>query len=310
MATSKAKPAADASDIQTNGAAGALAGGSTTEDERPLRSYIAPRKKAPKKPSPFWRFREEVPFRLKWTLLVISSIAPIAAWIILYQTHTVNEIFLPSPWDVIDSGQRLISNGSLWDDAAASLRRVAIGFGISILISIPLGLAMGSFRSIQHLFEPMIGFVRYMPATAFVPLLLIWLGLDEAPKIALIFIGTVFFNTIMVANLVWSVPTELVKVSYTLGASTRTVFAKVIFPHAVPGMFDTARVNLAAAWNLIIVAELLAATEGLGFRIVRAQRFLNIDQIFFVLIVIGIIGVTFDISLRVMRNKVAPWSQE
>lgn len=297
--------------VSVNGVAGESSGGSQRDRaDAPLITFVTPQKRVTKRPSTFWRFREEIPFRLKWSLLIFSSIAPIAAWIILYQTHTVNPIFLPSPADVIDSGQTLISNGSFSRDVTASLRRVAIGFGISLAVSIPLGLAMGSFRSIQHLFEPMIGFVRYMPATAFVPLLLIWLGLDESPKIALIFIGTVFFNTVMVANLVWSVPTELVRVSYTLGASTRTVFARVIFPHSVPGMFDTARVNLAAAWNLIIVAELLAATEGLGFRIVRAQRFLNIDQIFFVLIVIGIIGVTLDISLRVMRNRVAPWSQE
>jgi NitT/TauT family transport system permease protein len=204
----------------------------------------------------------------------------------------------------------MISSGNLWTDTRASVERVAIGFAISLLIAIPLGLAMGMFKSISSLFEPAIGLIRYMPATAFVPLLMIWLGLGESPKIALIVIGTVFFNTLMTANVVWQVPGELIKVARTLGADAPAVFRKVVFPYAVPGVIDAARVNLAAAWNLIVVAELLAAQEGLGFRITRAQRSLHIDQIFVVLVVIGVIGLATDIALRMMRDRLAPWSQE
>jgi NitT/TauT family transport system permease protein len=101
----------------------------------------------------------------------------------------------------------------------------------------------------------------------------------------------VFFNTLMTANIVWQVPGEMIRVAYTLGAGGLTVFRKVIFPYALPGMIDTARVNLAAAWNLIVVAELVAADEGLGFRIVRAQRFLRTEEIFVVLFVIGFLGI-------------------
>ena len=104
------------------------------------------------------------------------------------------------------------------------------------------------------------------------------------------FLGTVFFNTLMIANVVWQVPSELIRVSQTLGAGSASVFRKVIFPYAVPGVIDTARVNLAAAWNLIVVTELFAADEGLGFRIVRSQKFLHIDQIFVAIAVIGLLG--------------------
>ena len=224
--------------------------------------------------------------------------------------QVVNPIFLPSPLAVFETGWRLFTNGDVLSAAGASMQRVALGFGLAILVSVPLGSAMGSFRSIQALFEPMISVIRYMPATAFVPLLLIWLGLDEAPKVALIFIGTVFFNTLMTANVVWTVPQELVKASYTLGAGTFSVFRKVIFPYSVPGMVDSMRVNLAAAWNLIVVAELLAANEGLGFRIVRAQKFLQIDSIFVYLIVIGLIGVTTDLAFRQARKRLAQWSPD
>jgi NitT/TauT family transport system permease protein len=169
---------------------------------------------------------------------------------------------------------------------------------------------MGTFKSVNALFEPLIGFIRYMPATAFISLLLIWLGLGEPPKVALIFLGVLFFNTLMTANIVWQVPSELVRVAYTLGAGNLTVFRKVVLPYAVPGIIDSARVNLAAAWNLIIVAELFATEEGLGVRIARSQRFLDTDRIFAILIVIGLIGLITDIGLRMLRNRVAPWSQE
>jgi len=160
------------------------------------------------------------------------------------------------------------------------------------------------------LFEPAIGFIRYAPATAFTMLFIIWLGLGEDPKIALVAFGTVFFNTLMIANVVWSVPMELIKVAQTLGASGFTVFRKVIFPHAIPGIIDAARVNLAAAWNLIIVAELIAAEAGVGRRIVNAQKFLRTEEIFVVIVAIGVIGVTTDIGLRLLRDRLSPWSQE
>ncbi|HWO93382.1 MAG TPA: ABC transporter permease [Dehalococcoidia bacterium] len=263
-----------------------------------------------RKPSPLWRVRDDLPRRITWPLIGLSVALPLLIWMALYASGTVSRIFLPSPLAVADAAVDLARSGDLAADTWASVRRIAIGFGIAVAISVPLGLAMGAYRSVQSLFEPAIALVRYMPATAFVPLLLIWLGLGESPKIALIVIGTVFFNTLMTANVVWQVPMELIKVSYTLGASSFTVFRKVIFPYAIPGMIDAARVNLAAAWNLIVVAELLAASEGLGFRITRAQRFLNIDQIFVVLAVIGLLGLASDLGLRMLRNRIAPWSQE
>lgn len=263
-----------------------------------------------RRPSRFWRIREDVPARLRIVLVLASLTVPLLIWIILDMTHAVNPIFLPSPLSVLRAAQELLTSGVLLGDARASLQRIGIGFGLAVAISVPLGLAMGTFKSIEALCEPVIGLVRYMPATAFVPLLLIWFGLGEEPKIALIVIGVVFFNTLMTANVVWQVPTEMIKVAFTLGASNVTVFTKVIFPASLPGMIDAMRVNLAAAWNLIVVSELVASEEGLGFRIVRAQKFLHIDQIFALLVVIGILGLASDVALRTLRNRIAPWSQE
>jgi len=261
-------------------------------------------------PSRFWQVREDIPVRWRWILGAASFVVPLLVWYALAASGSVNPIFLPSPLEVVRAAPRMITEGGLLQDTWVSSRRVLLGFGAAVAISVPLGLAMGTFRSVQALFEPVISFIRYAPATAFTSLFLIWLGLDEAPKVSLIIWGTVFFNTLMTANIVWSVPSELIKVSFTLGANSWTVFRKVIFPYAIPGMIDAMRVNVAAAWNLIVVAELFAATEGLGFRIVRAQKFLQTDQIFVVLLTIGLIGLASDLALRMLRDRLAPWSQE
>lgn len=262
------------------------------------------------RPSRFWRLREDLPQRWMLILGVVSVGTPLLAWAVLAATNAVDPIFLPSPARVLRAALEMVGSGTLQVDAWASVRRILVGFGVALAISVPLGLAMGSFRGVSGLVEPAMGLVRYMPASAFIPLLLIWLGLGEAPKVALIVIGVVFFNTLMVANVVWQVPADLMRVAFTLGATNGTVLTKVIFPYTLPGIIDAARVNLAAAWNLIVVAELVAAQEGLGFRIVRAQKFLQIDQIFVVLITIGLLGLLSDLALRLLRDRLAPWAKE
>jgi NitT/TauT family transport system permease protein len=255
------------------------------------------------------RLREEVPDRLRWPLAVASVLFPFLLWLALSASGAVDPLYLPSPASVLRALGRLASGGELLSDARATLTRVAIGFALVVVISVPLGLAMGTWPAARALFEPMIGLVRYMPAPAFIPLLLIWLGLGEAPKITLLVIGTVFFNTLMSADVAAQVPAELIDVSYTLGAGRWQVIRKVIVPYAVPGLLDAMRVNIAATWNLVVVAELIAAQEGLGYRIVRAQRFRQTDTIFAVLIVIGVIGVAMDLAFRTLRNRLAPWSR-
>jgi len=241
--------------------------------------------------------------------MAVSAVVPLLAWIVLSGTGLVSPLFLPSPAAVVRAFTSLASSGQLGHDLAATLTRVGIGFGLVVLISVPLGLAIGTFPACRALFEPMIGLLRYMPAPAFIPLLIIWLGLGESSKIGLLVIGTVFFNTLMSADAAALVPEELIDASYTLGASRWAVMRKVILPHSLPGLIDAMRVNIAATWNLVVVAELIAAQEGLGYRIARAQRFLQTDQIFAVLIVIGLIGVSIDLLFRAVRNAAAPWAR-
>ena len=166
--------------------------------------------------------RDEIPRSLELALLGLSLVpADPRCGRCSTLSGCVNPIFLPSPWATAEAGYEMLVNGrSARRHAGSSAQRIYIGFGMSLAIAVPLGLAMGTFRSIRALFEPVIGLIRYAPATAFTLLLVIWLGLGEEPKIALIVLGTVFFNTLMTANVVWQVPTELIHVSRTLGAGS------------------------------------------------------------------------------------------
>jgi NitT/TauT family transport system permease protein len=221
---------------------------------------------------------------------------------------TVEDVFLPSPPQVAEAFGRLWEEGHLIQDTTASFLRVVGGFLLAAAVSIPLGIAMGTFASIRALFEPIIGIIRYMPAAAFVPLLIIYLGIGEAPKIALIFIGTLFFNTLMIMDAVKFVPKELIETTYTLGGKRWQVLFQVITPYVVPNIIDAFRINMATSWNLVIVAELVAAEQGLGKRILLAQKFLKTDEIFACLIVLGLIGFLIDLSLRLLFRVFCRWA--
>lgn len=258
----------------------------------------------------FWRVAEGIPRRLSLILIALSILVPLLLWWMISSSGVVQPAYLlPTPGQVLESLHRLWTEGILPVDIAYSLFRVLSGFLLAAIVSIPIGLLMGSFASIQALLEPIIGIVRYMPAPAFIPLLILYFGLGELPKILLIFIGTLFFNTLMIMDAVKFVPKELIETTYTLGGRRPQVLGQVIFPHTLPNIIDACRVNMAASWNLVIVAELVAANEGLGKRISLAQRFLRTDEIFAGLIVIGLIGLAIDLLFRLLLRLSCRWAR-
>jgi NitT/TauT family transport system permease protein len=260
------------------------------------------------KPTTFWRIAEDIPNPLYWLLVAVSVIFPLSVWWVVSNLPGVTATFLPSPQEVAAAFQHLWSQGFLTQDTLASFGRVSVGFLLAAVISIPLGISMGAFPSIRALAEPLMSILRYMPAPAFIPLLIIYLGLNEEPKIALIFIGTVFFNTLMIMDAVKFVPKDLIETTYTLGGQRWQVLTSVIAPYVVPNIIDTFRINIATSWNLVVVAELVAAEEGLGKRILLAQRFLKTDEIFAYLIVLGVIGFMLDILFRWLLKLTCKWS--
>jgi NitT/TauT family transport system permease protein len=261
-------------------------------------------------PTVFWRIAEDIPKPLNIGLTVTSIALPLLLWWLVTTFANVDPKFLPSPSKVLEAFGRLWNTRELLKDTVASLWRVGVGFLFALAFSIPIGVLMGSFPSIRALLEPMFGLMRYMPAPAFIPLLILYLGIGEGPKIMLIFIGVFFFNSLMVMDTVKFVSKDLIEATYMLGGNRWEILTQVIFPHALPGILDASRINLAAAWQLVIVSELIAATEGLGRRISVAGRFLRTDEIFVGLIVIGAIGLTFDLLFQYLLRVSCKWSSQ
>ncbi len=262
------------------------------------------------RPSRFWQIAEPIAPPLSWLFFSLSIGIPLILWALISNSGWVEPLFLPTPQQVGRAAQGLWASGDLPKDIVASVWRISVGFLLAAIISIPLGVIMGTFASIRALLEPIIGIIRYMPAPAFIPLLILYFGIGEAPKIILIFIGVLFFNTLMVMDSVKFVPKELIETTYTLGGNRWQTLFQVIFPYVTPNIIDACRVNLAAAWQLVIVAELIAATEGLGRRISVAGRFLKTDEIFVGLIVIGIIGLAIDLLFRLLLRTTCHWASK
>jgi NitT/TauT family transport system permease protein len=256
-----------------------------------------------------FRIRGELDRRWRIGLGALGVAVVGIVWAIAATRVTQGGSILPTPSATWQALLDLRTNGVLTKDLWASTQRILIGYSISVLIGMVVGLAIGSYSSVESFFEPQIGFLRYIPASALTPLFLLWLGIGESPKISLIVVGTMFFNILMMADVARSVPRELLNAAYTLGAGRWTVMRRVIFRYSIPGIIDAARVNLAAAWLMLVVAELLAAQEGLAYQIIRAQRFRAVDTMFALLIVFGIIGLVSDLALRGLRNWSAPWAR-
>lgn len=246
--------------------------------------------------------------RNPWVLGPLGILAVLVLWQLISASGAVDKLFLPSPQAVWLAAHEQASSGLLMQDAFASIQRVFLGFALSAALALPLGIVMGSNQMICRTLEPLLGLVRYMPAPAFIPLLIIYFGLGELPKVLLIFIGTFFFNTLMTMDAVKFVPPELLETALTLGGRGLPILTRVVAPFIAPQVIDAYRINMASAWNLVIVAELVAANEGLGQRISLAQRFLRTDQIFVGLIVIGLIGLLIDLGFRFLLRRTCTWA--
>jgi NitT/TauT family transport system permease protein len=257
------------------------------------------------------RIRGTLPLRWRLGLGALGLAAVGLGWVLAArQTAGAGTgIRVPTPGATLAALRELWTSGTLAADLAASGERMLYGYGLSVVIGIVVGVAMGAFPAVEGGLEAPIGFLRYIPASALTPVMVLWLGVDEAPKITLIVVGTVFFNILMVADVARAVPRELIDAAATLGAARWRVVARVVVPHSVPGMVDVVRINLAAAWLMLVVAELLASDEGLAVRIVRSGRFLHFDTMFAVLVVFGVIGMLSDLGLRGLRWLVAPWDR-
>lgn len=233
----------------------------------------------------------------------------IALWAGLSYGGAVPAMFLPTPGDVLAAGRRLYADGTLGEHIQASLEVVLIGFGVSALVAVPLGLLMGSFRIVQAFLEPLINFIRYLPVTSFVPLFILWIGIGLEQRVAVIIFGVFFQQLVMIADVSRGVSKDLINASYTLGATRRDVVLHVLGPASLPGVLDTLRVTMGWAWTYLVVAELVAASSGLGYISLKAMRGFQVDVIFLAIAIIGLLGLCTDQLFRLLRLRIAAWAQ-
>lgn len=256
-----------------------------------------------------FRVRRPIPRSVYWTIGAASFIIPLLAWWLVTSLGTIDPIFLPSPGKTIQAAISLAGSGKLWSDIGVSVARVSAGFVLAAIVAIPLGILMGTYHVAEALLEPTVNFIRYMPAAAFIPLLMLYIGIGEGAKVAIIFIGTYFQLVLMVAAEVRNVPMDMINVAYTLGISKHKVLTRVVVPASLPGLIESLRITLGWAWTYVVVAELIAADQGLGFRIMESQRFLKTEVIFLYILIIGILGLIFDQSFKFLQRKLVPWME-
>jgi NitT/TauT family transport system permease protein len=255
----------------------------------------------------WWVIRGELSRSAIWGLAAAGLIVPLLIWWAYTALGLANPMFMPGPDAVLARVARWWNEEGLLADIGISVYRVMTGFGASALIALPLGLYIGTYRPVQAFLEPLTDFIRYMPAVAFIPLVMLWVGIDESSKILIIFIGTFFQMVLMVAEDVRRVPMAQIEAAQTMGASRSEIVRLVVLPSARPALLDTLRITCGWAWTYLVVAELVAANSGLGYAILRAQRYMQTDKIFAGIILIGLIGLLTDQAFRWLGRSAFPW---
>ncbi len=225
-----------------------------------------------------------------------------AVWWVATITGWVKPIFLPSPGAVWAKMMELAIDGTLWTDAGISIYRMLVGFLIASALAIPIGIMIGCFKTWEAAIEPFVDFVRYMPVVAFVPLTILWAGTSDIQKFVIIFIGTFFQQVLMVMDSVKRVPTDFVGLGRTLGMSETKILRRIVLPSALPGIWDTLRISLGWAWTWLVLAELVAATSGLGYRIVVSQRYFQTQTIIGYILLLGLLGLITDQSMKALER--------
>ena len=260
-----------------------------------LRTYLTP--------------KQAIPRATVITLGIGSFVVILVAWSLA--SLAINDpLFAPSPQRVWTAWIDMFQHRGFLSDVGWSTFRILAGFLIAAIMAVPLGLLMGSFEIVRSFFQPPVNFIRYMPASAFIPLLILLIGLDENEKLMIIWIGVFFQLALMVMDIAHRVPDEMLNVAYTLGASRWKVFYKVFLPATFPEVVDALRITMGWAWTYLIVAEIVAAERGIGSFILISERFLRSDRIIAAIVTIGILGLITDTIFGLIHRWAFPYVEK
>ncbi len=235
--------------------------------------------------------------------------ALLAVWYAVTAAGLVLPLFLPAPGAVWQRLSDLAASGTLLGDVEVSTYRIIAGFLIASAMAVPIGVMIGSYRFWEAALEPLADFIRYMPVVAFLPLTILWAGTGDLQKFLIIWIGTFFQQILMVMDNVKRVPKDFVGLGRTLGLSEFQLQMKIIIPAALPGIWDTLRITFGWAWTWLVVAELVAANSGLGYRITVSQRYFATDTTIGYILVLGVLGLICDQIMKALERVLFPYAK-
>jgi len=262
-----------------------------------------------RKRSRLFALREPLPRTTATLLGLLAPILVIATWCVLTYGGFAPPDFLPSPTETLRGTLQLFLQYDLWGSILVSTRRIFFAFLLASAVALPLGVLMGSFEPVNRFFEPIVSPLRYMPISAFIPLLILWFGIYEKEKIAFLFLGVFVYLLPVVVTAIRVVPEELVQTSLTLGASRGQVIRTVLLPAALPEIFDSFRVMNAISWTYVILAEAVNPEHGLGYMVELARTHQKASWSFAGLLVIGGIGLLTDFIIRLLSRAFFRWRE-
>ena len=239
-------------------------------------------------------------FAVPLALFVAWWAATASGWIKSYQ--------LASPRDVVRELADLAQTGLLWRDLGASIERVALGFGIALLLALVLGSVVGGSRAAERALDPTLQAIRAVPSLAWVPLILLWLGIGETAKITLVAIGAFFPIYVALVSGIRGVDRKLVEVGTMFGLSRVALIVRVLVPATLPQLLVGARIGLTQAWLFLVAAELLAATNGLGFLLTDGQQTSRTDEIFVAILLFAACGKLSETAMRALEKRLVGWT--
>jgi sulfonate transport system permease protein len=216
----------------------------------------------------------------------------------------VSTSILPPPGDVLDALVALAGDGRLWEHVSVSLTRVALGFSLGAGAAVAVGIGVGLSPTLDRLLSPTLLAIRAVPSLAWVPLLVLWVGIGETPKVLLIAIGAFFPVLATLVSGIRQVDPGLLEVARTYGLSRGQTVRSVLLPTAAPSLLAGARLGLAQAWLFLVAAELLAASRGLGFLLVDAQNTGRVEVVLLAIVLLALLGKTTDLVLAGVERRV------
>jgi taurine transport system permease protein len=241
----------------------------------------------------------------------VTVVVLVALWFLVTEAHWVKPLFLPSPlavWNkfilALTDG---VSNSTLIQHTLASLGRVFGAFALALVTAVPIGILMGVNRVVRGLFDPIIEFYRPLPPLAYLPLVIIWLGIGEFPKVFLIFLAIFAPMAIAARAGVRSVSTEQIHAAYAMGATRGQVISQVILKAAMPEIFTGMRIGIGVGWTTLVAAEMVAANRGLGFMVLNSAENLESDTVIMGIFIIGVFAFAFDMLIRYLEKVMIPW---